>query len=177
MSRRAGLLTEISTGASDQLLWSQDFSSGVSPFSGGAQVAMSSAIGTSKPEYSHAIQGSVQPSSYPNWNTITSVNLSTITELSGKTLTKLEFYRAVRFTSTQTTYRELRYRITLNGVDIFNDAIGSAVFTPTDRAWGLTEVMNPVASSLVFQIGRNYSFGTNIPIGHFAVTGVKVYGH
>lgn len=158
----------------DELVWSQDFDTDLSPFTGpGARTAMASAVGTSKPSaYNWTDQGSATPSTNSSVN-IGTLDLSTLPALSGRTPTRVKWWNGQRAVGNYSSLRSVSFQVERGGVVGYSRTLSPNGFVTVTDAWSENECT--VSSGNVINWRITAAPTGPVPTGTFAFTGVRVY--
>lgn len=171
----AGIIA--ASGASEELIYSEDFAAGLDDFTGpGVQTTMAAAVGTSKPSYSHVMQhaialGSLGASGFVD---MALLNLATLAEASGRTLTRLVVYHVRKVVHSSAASRTAIFELRQNGVVEFTESIPVAGTQTVDRAWATEEILNPTGTFSA-RIRNGTGNTTSMPTVTMAITGVELY--
>lgn len=169
------LLNSHRLGGGEELIFSHDFSTGVPPFTGTAtQLAMGSAIGTSKPAYSQAAQRSESGLTGNEIRGVSILDLSTLPAATGRTLTRLTLWHCREITTSLDGPRSYAFEILQNGVTKFTETMTVTVPSTFTRDWALLEIPNPTGQT-VARIRNANDAATWMPTGRIAWTGFELY--
>lgn len=161
--------------APDEVIYSEDFSTGLGIWSGTQVDMLSTAIGTSKPAYSKADQASYRPTTNGGSSVVIAGSLTSIPAASGRSLSRLTVWHSRQNSGRLTSSsHSLSFDILIDGVSKFNDTFAANSASPVSRAWAQSTFLNPV-DLVQFRIKDASNGNPYFALGYWAIAGITLY--